>query len=208
MVEQSVDDERVWWDGLRGDDVEANIADTALDLGACVRECIRSLHNGAGFGRGDRLLDLGVGIGRLAIPVADAYPLATVWGVDISDRMARRVRRDSHGRVWAMAGDGRTLPFVDAFLDAGWSMLLFQHLPPDGVHSYLGEIARTFRSGGRFRFQYVESEDAAIQATAPLSWKYSRDEMLERVGQAGLVVEQIDERRLGEEWTWITAVRP
>lgn len=207
MVEQSVDEERAWWDGLSGPDVEANIADRDLELDECVRECIGSLHRGAGFGRGDRLLDLGVGIGRLAIPIADAYPLATVWGVDISDRMARRVRRDSGGRVWALAGDGRTLPFASGFLNYGWSMLLFQHLPPAGVHSYLDEIARTFQPGGRFRFQYVESEDASICA-APLSWKYSRDEMLERIDQAGLDVETIDERRLGEEWTWITTVRP
>src|SRR3990167_6258835 len=30
------------------------------------------------------VLDLGVGIGRLAIPIAQAHPAATVWGLDSS----------------------------------------------------------------------------------------------------------------------------
>lgn len=108
-------------------------------------------------------IDLGCGPGRLLIPMRDAYTRrgCSMRGLDIAGAMTDATVTDANGyaRV-ATITDGRTLPFDDASVAAVWSVLLFQHLPPEAVRGYVNEIARVLQPGGRFIFQFIAGDDA------------------------------------------------
>lgn len=108
--------------------------------------------------RGADVLELAYGPGRLTEPVAGLA--RTVVAVDIaaemlylaSDRLTAAGRRN----VTLVQGDGRTVPCRDESFDAGYAVLLFQHLPADAVAGYLREVRRVLRPGGRFMAQHVD----------------------------------------------------
>lgn len=148
------------------------------------------------------LLDLGCGIGRLTIPVSliDSRP---VVGVDISTRMLEEARRDAaaaRAPATFVRGDGRHLPRECA---AGWSVLMFQHIPHTAQRGYLREIGSHLEPGGRFLLQ------AALGPSCqPLAYEHADESAL--IGwalDAGLEVTDIDtDSRY--PWVWLTLWRP
>jgi SAM-dependent methyltransferase len=90
------------WDARSYGDAFADVYDEwyagVSDVGATV-EWVAGLAPAGG-----RVLELGVGTGRLAVPLADAG--FEVWGVDASSAMLDRLRaNDRAGRVHAVLGD-------------------------------------------------------------------------------------------------------
>lgn len=148
--------EREWWDAhadalhVWGDDQPgAWEAGTA----ACLNAVLSALE---AFGPlTGRVLDLGCGLGRLAIPLAELRPAAQIVGVDVSPAMLEQAHAAAAGvaNVEFLQGDGRRIP-AGGF-DAAYSVLLFQHLGPDAVSGYMAEVARVLRPGALFVAQHV-----------------------------------------------------
>ncbi|MFQ3630817.1 class I SAM-dependent methyltransferase [Roseiflexus sp.] len=93
------------------------------------------------------VLELGVGTGRIALPVAAAG--CRVVGVDISADMLRVARaKDGGDALWLFQGDIERLPFADGVFDATLAVHVL-HLARDW-RSVLVEAMRVLRSGGVF----------------------------------------------------------
>lgn len=97
---------------------------------------------------GARLLELGVGTGRIALPVAAAG--CDVVGIDLSAEMlaslAPHLRRPPGARVSLVRGDVAALPFHPRVFDGVMATHVL-HLVPDW-QAVLGGIARVLRPGG------------------------------------------------------------
>jgi SAM-dependent methyltransferase len=112
-----------------------------------------------------RVVDLGCGIGRITIPLAQRLALRSdrpweVVGVDISASMLRygaaRDRASQIPRVheWRECG-GRVLPGVGQ-LALAYSTLMFQHIPRTAAADYIKQIGEQTPSGGVLLFQTLE----------------------------------------------------
>jgi len=92
---------------------------------------------------GKRVLDVGCGKGRFARIVKERYPLAEVWGLDISEQMLRHVPPGIHTR----AGTMTELPFPDAFFDGAYATESLEHAVE--VDRAVAEMCRVVKPGGR-----------------------------------------------------------
>lgn len=97
-----------------------------------------------------RIADLGCGPGTSTFALAKQHPSATVLGIDVSERMLARARRQAHARgetriAWIRT-DAARLPLADESVDVvtGHSFL---YLLPDRA-SVLAECLRVLRPGG------------------------------------------------------------
>ncbi len=94
-----------------------------------------------------RVLELGVGTGRIALPVAAAG--CRVAGIDISEEMLRMARAKDHGQaLWLLQGAIERLPFADGVFDATLAVHVL-HLARDW-RAALAEALRVLRPGGVF----------------------------------------------------------
>lgn len=98
---------------------------------------------------GQRVLDIGCGIGKPALRLAGAHPVEVV-GVSVSPRQielanARAVEASVADRVRFELADAQQLPYPDASFDAGWFLESLIHMPdkPQAV----AEAARVLRPG-------------------------------------------------------------
>jgi ubiquinone/menaquinone biosynthesis C-methylase UbiE len=114
-----------------------------------------ALFAAAGGRSGMRLLELGIGTGRIAIPLLARG--ADVTGVDIAPRMLARLRANLEarraaepGRPWGrlelVTADMTALPFPDAGFDAVVAVHVF-HLVSEWLAA-LDEALRVLRPGG------------------------------------------------------------
>ncbi len=98
-------------------------------------------------GTNARVLELGVGTGRIALPVAAAG--CRVAGIDISAEMLRMARAKEHGQaLWLLQGAIEHLPFADGVFDATLAVHVL-HLARDW-RATLAEALRVLRPGGVF----------------------------------------------------------
>ncbi len=92
-------------------------------------------------GRG-RVLEIGVGTGRIALPLRDAG--VDVTGVDLSVPMLERLL--AKGAAPVVAGDATRLPFSDASFGAALAVHVLHLIPP--WRDAIAELARVVRPGG------------------------------------------------------------
>ena len=98
-------------------------------------------------GTNARVLELGVGTGLIALPVAAAG--CRVAGIDISAEMLRMARAKEHGQaLWLIQGAIEHLPFADGVFDATLAVHVL-HLARDW-RTALAEALRVLRPGGVF----------------------------------------------------------
>jgi SAM-dependent methyltransferase len=115
----------------------------------------------------DRVLDIGCGVGRLALPLAEYLAGGNYDGFDIRPEMIewcttsitaqhpnfRFHLADVDSSTTSNEGGGEAseyrFAFDDATFDFAYAGSLFTHLTPDGTENYLRETARTLRPGGR-----------------------------------------------------------
>lgn len=99
--------------------------------------------------KGDIVLDLGCGWGRVLKPVMDAG--IDCIGLDISQNMlelsARHLSNNGHSPI-LIRGDGTTLPFRNNSFDMIYSLLVLQHLSKENGLEVLKEVERILKSGG------------------------------------------------------------
>ena len=91
-------------------------------------------------------LEIGVGTGRIALPLADAG--AEVFGIDLSIPMMAKLReKDPAQRVPVAMADARKLPFASNTFSVGVAAHVF-HLIPDWGTA-IDELIRVVRPSGR-----------------------------------------------------------
>lgn len=100
--------------------------------------------------RGDRVVDLGCGSGRVLLWNRDlgAYQV----GIDVSPFFAGEARAG----VDLILGDLRRLPFGDAAFTKAYALDVVEHLSRESLADVLGEAARVLEAGGRlFIYSHV-----------------------------------------------------
>jgi ubiquinone/menaquinone biosynthesis C-methylase UbiE len=124
---------------------------------------------GAQIVRGDTVVDVGCGVGRLTRVIAGRA--ARVYAIDVSAEMLAQAR-DHNAQLdnveW-VHGDGTTLrPIPDAVANAVISHVVFQHVPdPRVTYGYVAEMGRVLRPGGWAAFQ-VSNDPSIHRATQSL----------------------------------------
>jgi ubiquinone/menaquinone biosynthesis C-methylase UbiE len=99
---------------------------------------------------GQTVLEIGPGVGRWTEPLIDLADRLIV--VDLSDRCIDLCRERFQGatNMEFQINDGRTLPGVASdSVDGVWSWDVFTMVAPHDIDSYLAELARVMRAGGR-----------------------------------------------------------
>jgi SAM-dependent methyltransferase len=93
-----------------------------------------------GVAAGDRVLDVGSGLGDLAAAAAARGAHAT--GIDLAPDMVR-VARERHPRLTFLEGDAEDLPFEDGAFDVVVSAFVINHLPdPERAVAEMKRVAR------------------------------------------------------------------
>ena len=92
--------------------------------------------------RGTLILDIGTGTGRLAEAILKAHPSARVLGLDFTEAMLRRARR----QINPTRADALSLPFADHQFDAVVSAFVVRNLA--SVADGIAEQVRVLRPGG------------------------------------------------------------
>ena len=149
------------------------------------------LHDGA------VIVDLGVGIGRLAKPLAEAYPSVRFIGVDISEAMLIEARRGSPDNLELLVCDGRNLP-IGIQVDGAYSMVTFQHMPREAVAGYIEQLRRIIKAGGVFRFQFIEGEQDEFQ-----SHHFTRADLEKMIGD-DFEIERYQTTSRYADWRWVS----
>jgi SAM-dependent methyltransferase len=101
---------------------------------------------------GERILEIGPGIGIHAIPVAAALqPDGVLSVLDVQQEMLedlmRRARRRGLGNIVPLQGDAQSLPYPDAAFDAAYLVSVLGEIP--SPTSALAELRRVLKPGGR-----------------------------------------------------------
>lgn len=174
------------------------------DYDARAAECLFHVTHALPDGPGRIVLDLGCGIGRLAIPLARQRPDQHVVGFDTSAAMLGWARAEAGdlSNVTFVHGDGRgPLPPCHA----AFSVVTFQHLPPGEIARHLSALWSALPPGGRFRFQFVRGDHHDVAAH---DHRYEMAEMRDACRVFGYTVESIEEGVMYPEWVWMTLRRP
>jgi ubiquinone/menaquinone biosynthesis C-methylase UbiE len=117
--------------------------------------------------RGQKVLDLGCGIGGATFPLAEitGRPGGLAAGVDISSAMIEVATRRANGGVGMefRVGEACTIPYADEFFDAARCERAFLYLP-DRL-SAIHEMKRAVKRGGRISMIDTELESTAVHST-------------------------------------------
>lgn len=155
---------------------------------------------------GTTILEIGPGAGRWTVALQKLARRLIL--VDLSDRCIELCRERFAGaqNIEYHVNDGRTLSAIEpASVDGVWSFDVFVHVAPPDIDSYLGEISRVLRDGGRGvvhhakqgRGEYVAFRRMRSSMTATLF-----AEMLQRHGLT--LIRQFDAWGLDDQFS----VRP
>lgn len=99
----------------------------------------------AGLTPASRVLEVGIGTGRIALPLAPH--VRAMYGIDLSRLMLARLLAKRNGSpVYVAEGDAARLPFSTGTFDAVVAVHIFHLIP--GWRDVLAEVARVLRPGG------------------------------------------------------------
>jgi SAM-dependent methyltransferase len=132
-----------------------------------------------GLSRAARLLDVGCGTAEIVARLAEAYPEATITGIDLERQHLERARaRCAHfgARTSFESGDALALPYADASFDLVVSRHLLQSVP-DAPRA-VAEMARVTKPGGHL---HVLAEDYGMLWCYPTA--HDSDEFWQRLPQ-------------------------
>jgi SAM-dependent methyltransferase len=138
--------------------------------------------------RGLRILDAGCGTGGTTV---ELRRFGDVFGVDLAWEALEPAR--GRGLRDLARASIEHLPFADASFDAATSFEVVYHLGVASDTSALREIRRVIKPGGLFMLRvpahdWLRGEHDRLVHTRH---RYSRDEVLRKLGQAGFVVDRL-----------------
>lgn len=135
--------------------------------------------------------DLGCGIGRMTVPLAEERPDLDFVGVDASAAILAQTL-DAPDNVSFVHADVASLPHAME-VDGAFSVLVVQHLSPEQVAAMFAEVRRALPRGGRFVCQWVYGD-----YHAPNDHRYPMHEMDDMWG--ALPVETFE--GVHPDWQW------
>ncbi|KQZ22132.1 class I SAM-dependent methyltransferase [Caulobacter sp. Root1472] len=141
------------------------------DFARAGRETLALLIEHAGLDRDSRVLDIGCGTGRMAMPLAAWLGDGAGYvGFDVSKSAISTCRRtlgarrpdfrfvhaDVRNREYRSGGSiaetAFEFPVQDASVDVAFATSVFSHMTLDSISHYLAETRRVLKPGGRFMF--------------------------------------------------------
>ncbi|MBP1690868.1 MAG: methyltransferase domain protein [Bacteroidetes bacterium] len=151
-----------------------------------------------GLKRTDAVLDVGCGVGRMAIPLTSWLDATARYeGFDITPEEIRWCQKhitprfpnfhfrhsDVYSHVYNPTAKTRAseyrFPFGDAMFDFVFLTSVFTHMLPADLENYLAEIARVLKPGGRSFITYFllnnESRELLRQGRSTLDFKFQLD---------------------------------
>jgi ubiquinone/menaquinone biosynthesis C-methylase UbiE len=109
-----------------------------------------------GWNESSRILEIGVGTGRIALPLASR--VAAIYGLDLSRPMMSRLRAKQAGEpIHLVEGDAAYLPFSDSVFD-GTVIVHVLHLIPNW-RDVLTELRRVLRPAAPLIHGWTEEDD-------------------------------------------------
>jgi len=160
-------------------------AEVDAQLGAAFRQV-------SGLPGGARLLEIGVGTGRIAIPLASAgYHYI---GLDISLKMMARLReRLPPGcDVTLMRGDATMLPLYDASVDGAVAVHVFHLIA--GWERAIVELHRVIRTGGALALGFNETDEPTPSEQLRERWQAIAHELGGDTRRPGARHDEVDLR--------------
>lgn len=130
----------------------------------------------AGFGPGDRIIDIGCGLGGSARYLAGERGCrvsgidATREYVEAAEELARMVGLD--GEVSFRQGNALALPFEDSSFDGAWTEHVQMNVPDKAA--FFGEIARVLRPDGAVAFHEILAGEGG-EPLYPVPWAGAAD---------------------------------
>lgn len=113
---------------------------------------------------GDRVLDLGTGVGAMAAQLRQRWPDVRLVGLDLRMSQLRFARRNHPAAAAWVQADGTRMPFPDGSFDRLYASWLLEHVPrPVDV---LREVHRVLKVSGRCAF--LEVDNATLRTTPDL----------------------------------------
>jgi SAM-dependent methyltransferase len=155
-----------------------------------------------------KALEIGCGPGRLMKPMAQYF--GEIHGVDISDEMIGRARRNLAGVTNAFprhAPDSNLEAFEDASFDFVYSYAVFQHIPSrEVVDGYLRDAARVLRPGGILRAQINGLPESAKSYDTWSGVRIPARDVAALAKELGLALLALE--GAGTQYMWTTCRRP
>jgi SAM-dependent methyltransferase len=173
----------------------------------------------------DRVLDIGCGVGRVAIPLTGYLTTGTYDGFDIVRPWVRWCRRNitpkhpnfrfTHANVYnshynrrGVPADRYRFPYADASFDFAFATSVFTHLPLEDARQYLAEAHRVLRPGGTLLATFfLLDEDVKARMGVDTGMNFAVDRGLYRLRVADDPADAIafDDEVLDElmpSWQW------
>ena len=172
-----------------------SVGSTPADFVTVGRHCFDLLLKYGGLKPTDRVLDVGCGCGRSALPLTSYLTTGSYEGFDIvaesvrwcADNITPRwprfkfqhadVFNDFYNPSSATKAKDFRFPYADDCFDLTFLTSVFTHMLPEDVAGYTREIARTLKPGGRavITFFVINEESLRLQhaTDAILKFVYS-----------------------------------
>jgi ubiquinone/menaquinone biosynthesis C-methylase UbiE len=115
-------------------------------------------------GRVEKVVDVGCGIGRLTVALAERFPAAEVWGLDVGGPLVRYAHQRANSLgikahfAQRLAEDTR---FADESVDLVTAYILFHEVERKAAREICAEAFRILRPGGVFDVTDFHTGDAA-----------------------------------------------
>lgn len=145
-----------------------------------VEPVTKALRRAGHFNADSRVLEIGVGTGRIALPVSKH--VKSYYGVDISRPMMNRLQAKQQGEpIYIAEGDATQLPYGDHIFDGAVVVHVFHLIP--GWKAALDELGRVLKPG------------------APMvhCWTHESNEF-HQIWEVWNKMVNIEERRVGVHW--------